>query len=243
VQIDALSLRLRPRTPIEAADLGHRLLQANARSVYLTYAAVALPVMTAALATFEFATWLPGLLIWWAKPWLDRSILFVLSQAAFGHRASPRDLWRQRRQYWGRRFLYSWTVRRLSPWRSLTEPVYTLEGLPLSQARRRARQLRRRQIGGALMLTHTFVGIELALQLAILSLVFWFAPPGAVPDVSVFFEGLASETTLLMTVTYAGVVFFLEPFYVAAGFAMYLNRRAELEAWDIEQEFRRAFAA
>ena len=37
-------------------------------------------------------------------------------------------------------------------------------------------------------------------------------------------------------------VLFLEPFYVAAGFAMYLNRRAELEAWDIEQEFRRAFA-
>jgi hypothetical protein len=33
----------------------------------------------------------------------------------------------------------------------------------------------------------------------------------------------------------------LEPFYVAAGFAMYLNRRVQLEAWDIEQEFRRAF--
>ena len=36
-------------------------------------------------------------------------------------------------------------------------------------------------------------------------------------------------------------VLLIEPFYVAAGFAMYLNRRAELEAWDIEQEFRRAF--
>jgi hypothetical protein len=134
-------------------------------------------------------------------------------------------------------------VRRLSPWRTLTEPVLTLEGLPLSKARRRARQLRRRQVGGALMLTHTFVGIEIGLQIAMLSLVFWLAPPGAVPDVSIFFEGAAPETTLLMTVTYAAVVFFLEPFYVAAGFAMYLNRRAELEAWDIEQEFRRAFAA
>jgi hypothetical protein len=37
-------------------------------------------------------------------------------------------------------------------------------------------------------------------------------------------------------------VLFVEPFYVAAGFGMYLSRRAELEAWDIEQEFRRAFA-
>jgi hypothetical protein len=42
---------------------------------------------------------------------------------------------------------------------------------------------------------------------------------------------------------YAIVIAFLEPFYVAAGFAMYLNRRAELEAWDVEQELRRAFLA
>jgi len=44
-----------------------------------------------------------------------------------------------------------------------------------------------------------------------------------------------------LPLAYAATVVFLEPFYVAAGFGMYLNRRAELEAWDIEQEFRRAF--
>ena len=52
---------------------------------------------------------------------------------------------------------------------------------------------------------------------------------------SAFFEAAAA-------VAYAVVIGFLEPFYVAAGFAMYLNRRAELEAWDVEQELRRAFA-
>jgi hypothetical protein len=199
--------------------------------------------MTVAMATFEYASWMPGLLIWWGKPWLDRSILFVLSQAAFGHEVSPRELWRAQRQYWWRHVISSWTLRRLSPWRSLTEPVYTLEGLPLHQARRRARQLRKRQIGGALMLTHTFVAMEFALQIAVLSLAFWLAPQGTAPDPAMLFEGLTSSTTLLMTVTYGAIVFFLEPFYVAAGFTMYLNRRAELEAWDIEQEFRRAFAA
>ena len=40
---------------------------------------------------------------------------------------------------------------------------------------------------------------------------------------------------------YGLVVLFLEPFYVAAGFTLYLTRRSELEAWDIEQELRRAF--
>ena len=48
---------------------------------------------------------------------------------------------------------------------------------------------------------------------------------------------------LISSIAYAIAVLFLEPFYVAAGFGMYLNRRAELEAWDIEQEFRRAFAS
>jgi hypothetical protein len=48
---------------------------------------------------------------------------------------------------------------------------------------------------------------------------------------------------LPLTFAYFVVVLFLEPFYVAAGFAMYLNRRTQLEAWDIEQEFRRAFPA
>ena len=47
--------------------------------------------------------------------------------------------------------------------------------------------------------------------------------------------------TIVIAVAYALTVMFLEPFFVAAGFAMYMNRRAELEAWDIEQEFRRAF--
>ena len=55
-------------------------------------------------------------------------------------------------------------------------------------------------------------------------------------------EGRATGAELAYAFAYAAVVAFLEPFYVAAGFGMYLNRRVELEAWDIEQEFRRAFA-
>jgi hypothetical protein len=84
---------------------------------------------------------------------------------------------------------------------------------------------------------------EAALWTAILSLLFWLAPGGNAPD---FFEMIAGEgpgwQPLVVAIAYAAAVLFLEPFYVAAGFTMYLNRRAELEAWDIEQEFRRAFA-
>jgi hypothetical protein len=65
--------------------------------------------------------------------------------------------------------------------------------------------------------------------------------PGELRWSTLFSEHTSSFIGLPMTIAYAVVVLFLEPFYVAAGFAMYLNRRAQLEAWDIEQELRRAF--
>jgi hypothetical protein len=243
VQVDALALRLRPRTPLEAADLGVRLCQSTARSIYVCYAMVALPVIALAFSTFGIATWLPTTLIWCAKPWFDRTILFVLSRAAFGQSTTVGDLLRARRQVWLEQLLFTLTVRRLSPWRSLTQPVYQLEGLSPWSARVRVRQIRRRGAGWALMMTSAFGFAETATTLALLSLVFWLAPSGYAPDLSGLFTG---EPSLffngVFAVAYTIAVLFLEPFYVASGFAMYLNRRAELEAWDIEQEFRRAFA-
>jgi hypothetical protein len=243
VQLDALAVRLRPRTALEAADLGVRLCQHSAQSVYRCYAVVALPVMTLAMAAFEFANWLPGLIIWCAKPWLDRTILFVLSRAAFGQDTAPGDVWRAQRQVWWNQLLFTWTVRRLSLWRSLTQPVYTLEGLSILGAHARVRQIRRRNAGPAFLMTQAFVMAETALLVAVVSLVFWFAPAGQGSDFAALFSEEQGFLSLALQVAYAVVVLFLEPFYVAAGFAMYLNRRAELEAWDIEQEFRRAFAA
>jgi len=242
MRVDALAVRLRPRTPMEAADLGVRLCQSAARSVYRCYALVGLPIIVVALGSSELAPWLPTLVIWMVKPWLDRTILFVLSRAAFGQDTTPADVWRARRQVWWQHLLFTLTIRRFSPWRSLTEPVYQLEGFSIRSASPRVRQLRRRQFGSALMMTHAFSTAELAITAGLLSLLFWLAPSGREPD---FVEVLSGESGLLATVlpiAYAMAVLFLEPFYVAAGFGMYLNRRAELEAWDIEQEFRRAFA-
>jgi hypothetical protein len=243
VQVDTLVVRLRPRSQMEAADLGVRICQSAARPVYRCYAAVALPLFGLALTTLEVSAWLPGLLIWWSKPWLDRTILFVLSRAVFGQRTSLRDVWRAQRQVWWGQLLLTCTVQRLSLWRSLTQPVYQLEGGSFFQARARVQQIRRRSAGSALLVTQVFVLCEMALWTALVSLVFWFAPQGQVPDILEVLGGEGQERfSAIIASAYAATVLFLEPFYVAAGFAMYLTRRAELEAWDIEQEFRRAFA-
>jgi len=228
---------------MEAADLGTRLCLASARSVYPPYAVALIPVLALAVASYQVAHWLPTIAIWVAKPWLDRTILFALSRAAFGQGTSPRDLWRAQRDVWWRQLVFTWTVRRLSPWRSLTQSVYQLEGLPLSQARARARQIRRPIASAALMVAGAFCMAETAIMFSLVSLVFWLAPRGTVPGALELMSGDAGHLSEIMAAAYAVAVVFVEPFYVAAGFAMYLNRRTELEAWDIEQEFRRAFAS
>jgi hypothetical protein len=234
---------MRPRAPLEAADLGARLCQDAARSVYPCYAAVAVPIVAFALASFEIAAWLPALVLWWAKPWLDRTVLFVLSRAAFGQGTSLTDLWQAQGQVWWRQLLLTWTWRRLSPWRSFTQPVYQLEGLMLGKLGSRIRQIRRRKSGPALLVTSAFSLAETSLAAAAASLVIWFAPTEqGLGVLQTFFSSESALGPLVFAVAYAVVVLFLEPFYVAAGFAMYLNRRAELEAWDVEQELRRAFA-
>jgi len=243
MQVDAFAIRLRPRSNVEAADLGVRLCQSATGSVYRCYGPVVAAWLALALASFEIAPWLPGVAIWLAKPWLDRTILFALSRAAFGQPTHTGDLWTAQRRVWWSQLLSTWSLRRLSPWRSFTQPVYQLEGLRGSQLRKRVAQIRVGRITGAAGMTSVFSVAETILTLALVALGVWLAPRGYEPDLPALMLGHGSSfVSFVVSASYGAVVVFLEPLYVSAGFALYLTRRAELEAWDIEQEFRRAFA-
>lgn len=228
----------------EAADLGALLVRTHARSVWFTFAPVLGAALLFALATVDIAPWLPTFVLFWLKPWLDRSLLFILSRAVFGQETRFADLWQQRRPVWGAQWFETLTLRRLSPWRSFTQAVMQLEGQRGKERRKRRAQLLRGKRGSAAGMHFAFANTEFALFAGLASMVIWFAPEGMRKDV---FEWLAETPSasghMLSATLYAGVVLLLEPFYVAAGFAMYLNRRVELEAWDIEQEFRHAFGA
>lgn len=245
MQIDAFAIRLRAGSGMEAADLGVRLAQSAVRSIWPCWLAVLLPIVLLAMLSTELKPWLPTLVLWWSKPWLDRSILFVLSRSAFGQRTRLRDLWQAQRDIWWRQLLSTWTYRRLSPWRSLTQPVYQLEGKQSWRARRkRVLQIRKGSSGTAALVTSAFGFAELAVMFSLLSLLVWFTPQDQGFAWRQLFDGTLRSNgyIYLSTAVYALTIFFIEPFYMAAGFGMYLNRRVQLEAWDIEQEFRRAFA-
>jgi hypothetical protein len=243
MHVDTLAVHLRPRLMSEAADLGVRLVQAHAGSVLRCYVPVYGVVAVLALATVELAGWLPGLIVFWLKPWLDRTLMFVLSRAVFGEATRPADLWRAAGPVWWGQLLSTLTLRRLSPWRAYTQAVVQLEGQRGADRRARRRQILNGKQGAALGLQFAFSQVELALTAALLMLGYWFTPPDARWQVLQWFnEGSGVLGPLLLSAPYVLVVGLVEPFYLGAGFAMYLNRRVELEAWDVEQEMRRVFA-
>jgi hypothetical protein len=241
MKVDALTLELRPRSMTEAADLGVRMVQANARSLWQCFVPVYAVVVALALSMMEVAQWLPSLLIFWLKPWLDRTLLFVLSRAAFGQATGVADLWRARSTVWCSRLAVTLTVRRFSAWRSYTQPIDQLEGQRGSALRARCATVLNGQRGRAAGMQFVFANLELVLNIGALALVAWFSLPGHQSAAVPWLTGGSNSAMWMATLVYAAVVLLVEPFYVGAGFTMYLNRRVQLEAWDVEQEFRRAF--
>jgi hypothetical protein len=217
-------------------------VQVHARSVWRCYWPVWAAVMLLSLATVEIAGWLPGLLIFWLKPWLDRSLLFVLSRAVFGESTHWSDLWAARREVFTRTLVRTLTIARLSPWRSFTQAIDQLEGQRGAARSKRRGVLLGNQRGVAMGLQFVYANLEMIFVVALIALIAWFLPETLRRELwTLYSEGESAPMQAAAAFGYGLVVLALEPFYVAAGFVMYLNRRVELEAWDIEQEFRHAF--
>lgn len=245
MQVDALAINLRPRGMMEASDLGVRLVQQHARDVWACFTPVVLVVLLLALSTVEIAPWLPATIVFWLKPWMDRTLLFVMSRAVFGERTRLSDLWHAQRGVWWSQLIRTLTLRRLSPCRAMTQPVYQLEGQHGAALGRRRRQIMKGKRGVGMAQQAVFNQLEVIFIVSLLALGVLLNPSSNQGNFIWQWardSGTVAESAFFAC-EYALVVLVIEPFYVAAGFAMYLNRRVELEAWDIEQEFRRAFQA
>jgi len=242
MKVDAIRLDLRPRGMFEAADLGVRLVSAHLRSLWASCAPVYAFVVLVAAAMLPFGMGWAGLTVIWLKPWLDRSILFVLARAVFGEDTRFADVWAARRAVAWQGLAGALTVRRLSPWRSYVQPVLQLEGQRGKARRDRVARILGPHRGAALAMQTAFAAIESLLVFGLVSVIPWLRPADDQgPWIALLFED-GSWVNSVGLACYVIAVAIVEPFFVGAGFAMYLNRRVELEAWDIEQEFRLAFA-
>ena len=245
MRIEALTVALRPRTPWEAVELGSALVRRHAREIWRPWLALTLPVLVLVnlLAWSIDAIWLAGLVMWWLKPVFDRVPLYVLSHAVFGDVPEPRRTLRAQWR-WGRRWLPAYLLwRRLGPVRSLYLPVDLLEGGRGDEARQRRRALGSPVYGVGLMLTLTFAAFEMVMFTGTLTLAMLFVPPDQMEESARWAWNTLSAQPDWLELTFNALfwlgVTLLEPFYVGAGFGLYLNRRTEIEGWDIEIVLRR----
>lgn len=246
MKLDALTVELRPRSSWEAMELGTALVRRHARAIWVPW----LIVTGIVFALLNLAAWAIGqiwialVLMWWLRPVFDRIPVYVLSRAVFGSVPSVAETLRAQLHWGWRPMLGHLTWRRLSPMRASMLPVDLLEG-----ANPALIAARRRVIGGglggpAMLLTLVCLHFLVALQLSLVLAILLFVPNEQVPDVMrSTWQMLEKDTPdwlqLLLHAADWLALAFLEPFYVGAGFGLYLNRRTQLEAWDLEIVFRR----
>ncbi|MDO6562232.1 hypothetical protein Q4488_02445 [Amphritea sp. 1_MG-2023] len=239
MELDKLEISLRQRTPWEAIDLGFALARRWFMPLWLLWLSTAVPLGLVLFVFFYDQFWLLMLIIWWFKPLYEPALMFWLSRAVFGERLPIKTVLRQWWTVVRPQLLRNLTLRRFNPSRSFTLPVALLEGLQGKMRRNRLRVLSRHQ-HASVWLSVIGIHLEMVLQIAFMTTVFVLIPedlrwvsfddlffaPGQLSDWLQFAGGL-----LCLSI--------IAPFYTAAGFALYLNRRSELEAWDIEISFRR----
>ena len=244
MRLDQPREELRPRSPWEAMELGTALVRTHARAIWLPWLLVTAPVFVVLNAIGWVAGLLPwmALAMWWLKPVFDRIPLFVLSRSLFGEAPGVRETLAAQRHWAWRAMPAYLTWRRLGLARSLYLPVDLLEGGANPGQRRRV-------IGGsvrgtAVLSTVVCTGFVLALVAGAYSLVMLFVPVEFLSESARAMWALLSEEPPAWVQVAANAVVWLatsviEPFYVGAGFGLYLDRRTQIEGWDIEIAFRR----
>ncbi|GAB3346315.1 DUF4129 domain-containing protein [Lysobacter tyrosinilyticus] len=245
MRIEDLNVALRPRTAWEAVELGTALVRRHAAAIWTPWLLVTVLAWTVvnALCWSIGAIWLASLLMWWLKPAFDRIPLYVLSRAVFGHVPATRETVRAQWSF-GRRWLLPYlTWRRLSPVRSMYLPIDLLEGGVGEEARMRRGALGSPAYGVAALVQLVMVHFEMVLVLGMLFTVMLFAPNDLLQETGArMWNALESQEDWVQLASNALLwlaVSVLEPFYVGSGFGLYLNRRTEIEAWDIEMVLRR----
>jgi hypothetical protein len=192
--------------------------------------------------------WVALLLVWWLKPVYDRVVLHVLSRAVFGELQSTRAVLGAAKE-WLRTGIVPALILR-AVWfdfsRSFNLPVRQLEGQTGRAARERRGVLGRRVWSYAVWLTLACFLLETVVLWTSFGLLAQLFLPAKADEAKSLLELLFGDTDDAGKVfgfddafAYAFAVLLLEPFYVAAGFALYLNRRTLLEGWDIEVALRR----
>lgn len=246
MKLDDITANIRLRSPWEAADLGFAMVQHNARWIF--------PAWSLLLFSFALILWVLTpeaykhyipIALWWFKPLYDRVLLHILSHQMFNQRLSTADIFSAiPRLVRHTGLLGGLTFRRFSISRGFNLPIWQLEQLRGKPRKERQDLLHLQAHSQAVWLTIACLHLEYVVIFSLYALIVILDPTDGSWDyiLGAFTETFDADTrywgSLLYLVLYTLTYWMVEPLYVAASFSLYLNRRTQLEAWDIELAFR-----
>ncbi|QTR47383.1 hypothetical protein J9253_05445 [Thiothrix litoralis] len=246
MKLDDITTNIRLRSPWEAVDLGFAMVQHNVRWIF--------PAWALLLGGFALILWVAipepykayvPLALWWFKPLYDRVLLHILSHQMFNQRLSTADIVSaipKLIRHTG--LLSALTFRRFSLSRGFNLSIWQLEQLRGKTRQERQNVLHLQAHSQAVWLTIACQHLEYVVIFSLYVLIVMLDPSDGSWNyiLSTFTETFDTETeywgNLLYLVLYVLTVLVIEPLYIAASFSLYLNRRTQLEAWDIELAFR-----
>ncbi|MYM62946.1 hypothetical protein [Pseudomaricurvus sp. HS19] len=238
MELDRIAIAPRLRTSWEAIDLGFLMARRWYWPLFACWALPCLVLTTLAVALLPGSPGYAVLLVWWLKPLLDRAPLYFLSQALFDEPITIRQCLAGLFSLW-RKGCIPWLLwRRFNFNRSFDMPVTLLEGLSGPRGRQRLSVLHRQNTGAAFWLTVIGLGVELLIVCGLVFLLKMMVPDEFTWRVMKFVFAHEQVTDWAFFALAVLAMALVAPFYIAAGFALYISRRIELEAWDIEIRFR-----
>ncbi|MEJ2397913.1 MAG: hypothetical protein P8Z67_06605 [Gammaproteobacteria bacterium] len=240
MQLEKMTAQVRPRPAWEAVDLGFMMLQRRYRQVIAAWIVITLPVFLIINSLLNQHPFWAAFVFWWLLPVYDRAPMHILSRALFGEIVTVRSLLKEWRNVLLPHSLKLLTIYRLDIARSYNLPVWQLEKLSGQERAKRARVLKKSQGANAVGLGFICLGVELVIFFSLYGLIMMFLPNYYQTKLMsvLFHHGQAWWAGPLANSFWYLTLMLVEPFYVAGGFSLYINRRTQLEGWDIEINFR-----
>jgi len=240
MKLEDITVKIRPRDAWEAIDLGFKFTQRNWRVIYFPWALFLAAVVI--IVTIGLQRWplFSLFVIWWLKPVYDRVLLSICSRTLFNDKPGTEETLRSIPENLRSQLFSGLTYHRFSFARSFFLPVTLLEKLQGSERKNRCNILSLRTSGHATWLTVTCMIFEQIMSITLIGFIYLMIPENHQADFMgvIFNDDYTFQQSLIINSMYGLGILVIEPFYVAAGFMLYINRRTILEGWDIELSFR-----
>ena len=238
MDLDNLQFKASVRSGWRAIDLGFLMARKWWRSLLISGAVPPLLLLMPLLVIFwEHPLW-AGFIIWWLKPFWERLPLYLASRNIFAEQGFEVDVMRNIRKFYLKDWLPWLLWRRLSFYRAFDAPVTLLEEQKGKARRKRLATLHGKHTDIALTNQLVCFFCEIIVSLGLFLTLMFFLPDNFELELFDTYDQVTLFGEWIMTICGFSAMVLVMPFHTLAGFALYLNRRIELEAWDIEITFR-----